>query len=253
MKEFLFQVNKRIKANLKLYGRIVRRLFVNTKLSKEDTYKIPIVINNRNRYTYLSDFVSWLNKAGYKNIYILDNDSTYPKLLEYYKTTSAKVVYLKKNVGYKALWEIDFFQTIKRGFYVYTDSDLIPIASCPNDFVYQLYLILSKYKIEKCGPALKIDDLPDYYDRKNEVLTQVENKYWQTQIEPDVYDAPIDTTFALYKPFAWGNAEECKAYRVGGNITFIHLPWYENSANLTDEAKFYKENVSSSSYWYTKK
>ena len=53
--------------------------------------------------------------------------------------------------------------------------------------------------------------------------------------------------------FAFGNAEEIKAYRVGGDLTFIHLPWYEDSKNLTKEAEYYKKSATSSSYWYTKK
>lgn len=252
MREFLFKIKKRFLASLKFLSRKLRRCFVNTKLTIESSFDVPIVINNRNRYTYLRDFVDWLQKAGYRKIIILDNDSHYPQLLEYYKNCPAKVIFLNQNVGYKALWQTDFFEEIKKGYYVYTDSDLEPDSKCPSDVVFRLYQILTKYAAEKCGPALKIDDLPEHYERKKEVVA-FEKKHWAKSVETDVYDAPIDTTFALYKPFAYGDAEELKALRVGGDLTFRHLPWYENSLNPTPEDRYYKENVSSSSFWYNKK
>ncbi len=252
MKERLFLIKKDLVRLLKLNIRVVKRIFVNTALSQHEAFRVPIVINNRNRYTYLRDFVDWLQKSGYQNIIILDNDSDFPPLLTYYKTCTARVIFLKQNLGYKALWQSAFFDEIKKGYYVYTDSDLAPNRNCPNDFVYRLYQILARYSAEKCGPALEIDDLPDHYERKEEVLA-FEKKHWAEFVEKDIYDAPIDTTFALYKPFAYGDAEELKALRVAGDLVFKHLPWYEDSFNPTAEDRYYKEHVSSSSFWYNKK
>jgi hypothetical protein len=250
MKESLFQLKKKLVAHLKFYFRVLNRVFVKTTLTREEAFYVPIVINNRNRLTYLKNLVNWLQKNGYQNIYILDNDSTYAPLLQYYKETTAKVVYLKKNAGYKALWENDLFKEIKKGYYVYTDSDLAPTEICPADLLFALYTTLKQHKsYEKCGPSLKIDDLLDSYHRKKEVI-EVESKYWIKQVDKDVYDAPIDTTFALYKPLAFGDAEECKAIRLAGAYTLKHMPWYENSANLDEEAKYYMETISTSSYWY---
>lgn len=251
MKDTLFHIKKKFLFELDKAYRKFQRKLVNNELSYANSFEVPIIINNRNRLTFLKKMVDWLQQAGYKNIVILDNDSSYPPLLKYYESTTAKVIFLKKNVGYMALWQIDFFKTIKKHYYVYTDSDLIPTTNCPNDLVYRLYKVLHKHNIEKCGPALRIDNLPDYYIHKQKVL-DIENKYWKKRVEEDVFEAPIDTTFALYKPFAKGNAEQCTAFRVAGNLIFEHLPWYENSAELNEEASFYKENVSSSSYWYSK-
>lgn len=250
MKETLFQIKKRFLFELDLNYRKSQRKLVNNQLNFENSFSVPIVINNRNRFTFLTKLVDWLQQAGYKKIYILDNDSTYPPLLKYYESTTAKVIFLKQNVGYMALWQTDFFNSIKKGYYVYTDSDLMPTDDCPKDIVFQLYKVLHKYNVEKCGPALRIDNLPDYYLHKQRVL-DVETEYWRKRVEKYVFDAPIDTTFALYKPFAKGNAEQCSAYRVAGNLIFEHLPWYENSASPNEEEKFYKENASSSSSsWY---
>ncbi|MBA2611417.1 MAG: glycosyltransferase family 2 protein [Bacteroidetes bacterium] len=194
--------------------------------------------------------ITWLEKNNYTNIVILDNNSTYPKLLDYYRTTKHKVIFLKKNVGYKALWKTDVFEQFKRGFYVYTDPDLVPNENCPPDLVFKLFKLLEKYgSIEKCGPALAIDNLPNNYNNKNDVI-KWEKKHWENKVEKDLYDAPIDTTFALYRPFAMGEAEICKGYRLAGEYTFLHLPWYLNSNSLPEEEVYYKNNINKDqSHW----
>jgi hypothetical protein len=253
VKEALFQLNKRLKAIVNLQSRKVMRFSTKNSMDLKNSFNIPIIINNRNRYTYLLQLITWLENNNYTNIVILDNDSTYPQLLEYYKVTKHKVIFLKKNVGYMALWETDVFEQFKKGFYVYTDPDVIPNKNCPSDIVFKLFTVLqNNNNIEKAGPALRISDLPDNYDKKKDVLDW-EKIHWQKPVEKDLYDALVDTTFALYRPFAYGNAEMCKAYRLGGNYEFLHLPWYIDSSNLTDEEKFYRNNVSkTSSYWSSK-
>jgi hypothetical protein len=254
MKETLFQLKKKGLALAALRLRNIARRFLKNTLSREESFLVPIVINNRNRYTYLKNLVDWLSEAGYKNIYILDNDSTYPPLLEYYRITKARVVFLKKNAGYKALWGTQLFNGLKKGYYVYSDPDLLPGPDCPADVVYQLHLVLQKYpEFEKAGVALKLDDLPEHYSKKNDVIGW-EKKHWSHSLEKDVYDAPVDTTFALYRPLAYGNAEECRACRLGGVYSFLHLPWYENDLNPGEEDKYYKDHIQKdASFWIKNK
>ena len=45
---------------------------------------IPVYIICRDRVTPLKELVSWLEKTGEADIHLIDNDSTYPQLLEYY-------------------------------------------------------------------------------------------------------------------------------------------------------------------------
>ena len=52
---------------------------------------IPIIINNYNRYSAFIKLVDWLSSAGFVNIIVLDNQSTYPPLLEYYKNNNQYV------------------------------------------------------------------------------------------------------------------------------------------------------------------
>ena len=79
----------------------------------QDYKEIPIIINNRNRYTFLKQLIDTLRKDGYSNIIVLDNDSTYPPLLDYYNSCPAKVIFLKENLGFMALSKIDLYKKVK--------------------------------------------------------------------------------------------------------------------------------------------
>ena len=52
---------------------------------------IPIVILNRDRFHPLREQVECLQKYGYNNIIVIDNDSTYQPLLDWYKTANINV------------------------------------------------------------------------------------------------------------------------------------------------------------------
>src|SRR4051812_4518171 len=131
-----------------------------------DYKNIPIIINNRNRYSFLKRLVDSLNASGYRNIIILDNASTYEPLLQYYSVVNAKVIMLGKNLGYDALEKIPLYKQIKRNYFVYTDSDILPGESCPPNFLEYFLSVMKKYPlVQKVGFGLQIDDLPDHYDK----------------------------------------------------------------------------------------
>jgi len=69
-----------------------------------DYKRIPIIINNFNRLTYLKELIQSLEQRGYSNIYIIDNLSTYQPLLDYYESCRYRIFRLKKNLGSYALW-----------------------------------------------------------------------------------------------------------------------------------------------------
>lgn len=252
IKESLFVLKKQMIKSFSKMARYLKRVMLPKQIiTPENCFEVPIIINNRNRFTFLKLMINQLQSFGYKNIYILDNDSTYAPLLEYYKTVNAKIIFLKKNVGYKALWETNVFEQFKDKYYVYSDPDILLQNDCPKDFVFHLYVLLNKYSgKEKAGVALKIDDLPDYYASKQEAIKN-ESIYWSKQLEKDVYDAMVDTTLALYKPLAHGNAEECEAIRVGGKLAAQHLTWYLDSDNLSEEELYYKGSIKQNTSVYS--
>ncbi len=123
----------------------------------------PIFINCRDRITCLSVLVDWLEKAGHENIYLLDNDSSYPPLLEYYEQTPHTVVRLNENLAHTALWKTDVLDRYAKraDYYVYTDPDVVPVEECPPDALELFVHLLERYPtFVKAGFGLRIDDLP---------------------------------------------------------------------------------------------
>lgn len=213
-------------------------------VSKPSAYDIPIVINNRNRLSFLKRLIASLHNRGYRNVFIIDNNSTYPPLLEFYKECDCKVFMLNKNYGYKAIWESGIYKQFINNYYVYTDSDLELIKECPNNFLAIFMEAMEQNsRIVKIGLGLKIDDLPDCYDKKADVITW-EKKYTAVSFDNKFYKADIDTTFALYRP---GIMCAANAYvlmlRGKSPLVARHLPWYVDSKNLETEEKYYIENV----------
>lgn len=217
----------------------------------KDYKEIPIVINNFNHLIYLLSLIHALEKRGYKNIIILDNNSNYPPLLEYYKTCPYRIEFLNKNLGYLALSKSSVYEEIKHGYYVYTDPDIVPIDECPDDFLLKFLEILkSKVFLHKVGFSLKIDDIPNHYDKK-EVVINWEKNFYKNEVTKGVFKAQIDTTFALHRPgskisFLDGITIH---YRLNYPYQARHLPWYENSNELSDELKHYYKNAVIGNHW----
>jgi hypothetical protein len=209
---------------------------------------VPVIINNRNRLSTLIPLVNWLEGAGVQRIVILDNASTYPPLLDHYTSSAHTVVHLSGNMGYLALWETPVWHEFSDQHYVYTDADVVPDETCPLDLIDRLLDVLQRFpQIEKAGPGLRIDDLPDSNKAKSEIM-QRESVFWQRQVEPGLYDAPIDTTFALYRPGARGGYWSA-AYRTGPPYIARHLSWYIDSEALDPEETFYRAHSNQDSYW----
>lgn len=228
-----------------------RRILKNLDGDNIDYRDIPVIINNYNRIDYLRELTVWLDKAEMRNIYIIDNASTYPKLLDYYSTTKYTVIRLNANIGYKALWDTSIHLWFKGLPYIYTDPDILPIDECPLDVVKFFQETLHKHShINKVGFGLKIDDIPDFYQKKEDVINW-EIKFWGNLVSENLFKADIDTTFALYRAFSAGQ-QWGKTLRSGGKYLARHLPWYENPNSPSDEELFYRKMAIGSS-WYAKK
>lgn len=218
-----------------------------------DFHQIPIIINNFNRLDCLKKLIDVLERLGYRNLFILDNHSTYPPLLEYYNTCPYEIIHLDRNIGYQAIWLSGVYNRFKRSFYAYTDSDVVPDENCPEDFMQRFLNTLRKYpRCLKVGFGLRIDDLPDHFAQKEEVLAN-ESRFWKKPLGNGLYNAQIDTTFALYRPFCYGPANDHHLMiRTGEPYVARHLPWYADSMNLTDEDRYYVQTAQQSTHWTRK-
>ena len=232
------------------YYSIMLRNFFFAEKEVKDYKEIPIIINNFNRYTMLRDLVECFEKRGYKNIYIIDNNSSYPPLLEYYKTIPYHVYRLKENLGFMTFKRSGIYKQFKNKFFVYTDPDIYLPDECPDDFIKHFYdILVSTPYCAKVGNALRIDDIPDCYASKAKVV-EWESRYWQRPIGDDKYIAVIDTTLALYKPnVRVGTGYSGNRIRVAGKYTAIHRPWYIDSSNPDEEEIYYINSASQSTFW----
>lgn len=241
-----------LKKRWQLLGRKSKRIFkyvFRESTSSFDVRNIPVIINNRNRLEYLQMLLKWLDRMGMTHVIILDNDSTYPALLEFYQSCPHKVVFLKKNVGPRALWETKELQKYTQDYYIYTDPDVVPDESVQLQGIELMYKTLhSKFAIDKIGLALRIDNLPDTFSLKKDVIGW-ESGFWTKPVSPQFFSAPVDTTFALYAPYAMGGGE-CKAYRTNFPNVASHMPWYENSQQPKPEDEYYRKHAAAqNSHW----
>lgn len=228
--------------------RLRERLFVKS-YADFDFHQIPIIINNYNRLEYPLQLIEALELLGYRNLYIIDNKSTYPPLLEYYDRCPYRVFRLDENVGHLSLWKTGIYKKFRNQWFIYTDSDIVPGRNCPADFAERLYRLAMKYGALKVGFALHIDDLPDCYENKNRVVAW-ERLFWENPVEPDVYEAEIDTTFALYRPnIQQRGIDHGLNLRVGGDMAAHHLPWYVDSAHPSEEELNYIRTCNASASW----
>jgi hypothetical protein len=221
-----------------------------------DYKDIPIIINNFNRLDTLRKLIDSLVNRGYRNINIIDNLSTYPPLLDYYKTCGHNIFYLDKNIGLNALWLSGIYKKFRNNFFVYTDSDVVPIDECPDDFLLFFLKTLKKYKFaRKVGFSLKIDDIPDCFALKDLVINW-EATFYRDFLEQDLlYRAPIDTTFALYRPYGKRKHanNSIEMFRTAYPYMARHLPWYIDSKNPDDENRYYIEHSKLGGLFYTSK
>lgn len=228
-----------------IYPRIFIDRYLRCKFSRLHYKEIPIYIISFNRLDCLKQLVFFLESHGYNNINIIDNNSSYPPLLDYLHSCPYPVNYLKENLGHLAFWRCNLFdEVIKKSLYVVTDPDILPINECPEDFLKVFYDILCKYPmITKVGFSLKLDDLPEHYELRDAVI-EWERRFYTKQIGSvpcPYFKSYIDTTFALYGPQKKSPVEYqfYEAIRVGFPYEARHLPWYKDTEVSSEEDLFY--------------
>ena len=246
---FLKKITHKLKGSIS----IVRSRSVPPPVNPND---IPVIINNFNRLTDLVKLIESLRQRDINNIIILDNASTYPPLLKWYETTPFEVIKIGKNLGFKALWK--YAPARKRfckGWYVYTDSDVMLSQDCPADVMIRLLNVMlsQRPKALKVGLSIKIDDIPGTYALKDDVETREAVNWIWPQENGTIFSAPTDTTFALYRPKSGLNRSRAdETYRLAPPYSIAHLPWYVDSANPTDEEKYYITHARHITSWTSK-
>lgn len=209
---------------------------------------IPAFIINYNRLTLPKRMAEFISSNKNVEVYIIDNDSTYEPLLDWYESCEYKVIKMGGNYGHTVFWDKNLYsEYVKEGMYILTDSDL-DLSNIPTDWLDVLIEGHNRYNYEKVGFSLETDDLPESHF-KNEIVA------WESQFKTpkarrldDLYtEAHIDTTFALHKTNGHGIYS---SIRVNKPYTARHVPWYYTDFDaLPEDEKFYFNTVKTSTLW----
>jgi len=188
-------------------------------------------------------------------IVIHDNNSTYEPTIDYLKELEkqGKKVYRNKKISKNNVEELHSVrESINKHksnskYYVVTDPD-IELDNVRGDILVFYAFILNNFKkFQVVGPQLRIDDIPDYYLLKKEVIAR-HSKLWNKKslkvnfiYRGENFRAvkyAIDTTFGMYRN-GYVFKRLSKGVRTFSPYSARHLDWYIDPNKLTDDALYY--------------
>jgi hypothetical protein len=197
---------------------------------------IPIWLTNRDLLTPVMRMVDFLSQVAELAgpITIVDCDSTYPPLLEWYEQECPLIdvtVIRAANLGPRAPWR--YITDAGEGYFFISDADL-DLSNTPPDFLRVLRQGLIDYPERvKVGLSLQIDALPDD-SPITERVRRHEIKFWTERVG-SFWSANIDTTAAVYRLGEKGRGHYGPALRSAPPYMARHLPWYVTPDTLTEE------------------
>jgi hypothetical protein len=209
---------------------------------------VTVVINNRNLFSWPKSMVEKILK--YENlaeIIIIDNESTYEPLLEWYSQIQHKIIRIP-NLGHSAPWIPEINALIKTDLYVVSDPDL-DLELTPNDTLRYLVDCLNKYpEFEKIGLGLDILSVPKDAPLYSHVNSH-EKYFWDLPLIDGVLrKAPVDTTFAVYSKKIM-NSYKITGARADYPYVAKHIPW--NIVDRSEEFNYYIKTANNSSCYKT--
>jgi hypothetical protein len=228
--------------------------------------ELPVLVISYNNGVYVDNITRQLNHYDIKPV-IIDNCSTSDKTISILdaleQSGNADVVRSRYNLGH----EVGFLQPvydILPETFCYTDPDLQLNENLPKDFLHTLAKLTNEFKVYKAGFALTLKghgplkDIqihsrhtrPFLYD-EHLSIEEFESRYWINRLKHDeleLYAAPIDTTFALYRKTNY-RGDFHNAIRVAGDYSAIHIPWFKNIDFMSEEDRSAYGNKNVSSNW----
>lgn len=233
---------------------------------------IPIIINNRDLMPQnLLRQIMQLDGVGPGQL--IDNASTYPPLLEWFKDPGFWPawfgIYRWPNSGPRAACRLvnelrEQWTKLSVEYYATTDSDIDLDGVPANVLQVAAEILRTKPEIVKVGLALRLDDLPD--TKPARLARAAEEKHWQNEIEihirsfdlalqacPSVtaYRADIDTTFAVYRLNPPWDGSYGPSIRLAGRYQARHLPWYHTDTNRPPDYQWYLDHADPTGTYYT--
>jgi hypothetical protein len=225
----------------------------------------------RDRVTYAKRCLSGLLLAGL-DVHIVDHGSTYEPMLNWLGGVAGQVdddppqrihVHWKPDAHPRDIWANGTVASIVHPSqrYIVTDCDVVT----PDNLAWlgTLHLLLdARPDVVKAGCGLVTEDLPDHYEHAERVRTWESNYQSAARLRTALivrtvpgageivrvpyFEASVDTTLAMYPPLATvpdGSAIDPAVRTAAADLRARHLPWYEDSANESDELRYYREHA----------
>lgn len=217
--------------------------------------KIPAVIIGFNQPTYIRNMVKQLEKYTH-DIVILDNNSDSPSLLDYYEN---EYKYTLLSMGYNYGHWVYLHKKAKKlvgDLYLLTDPDIQLNPHLPDDFIEKLHEISNDLSAHRLGCALEIDSediREDIIAAGGMSIKDWESQHWIKRVDYpkdpslEIYEAGVDTTFCLLNQKYYTD----NRYRIAGDYTCKHLPWYKNFEQKLEEGELehYQKNNNSTTWF----
>lgn len=256
---------------------------VRNKFSDEQTeYLIrastPVFVNSFNQLTYLKNILHWFYDHDFRNVFVIDQLSSYPPLLEYYQSPDfsrvATLLRLEQNIGPRNA--VRMIKIWRHGIpFFFTDPDLEMPQKIDNQFASRFFRVSETYGARKVGIALALHDA-NKFDPKLTAsgpyegipILDWEKGFWEKELETDVYRADVDTTFFLWNERAQKITNLLSHNRIvtkvrkkmghrlmrdirlaGTGFEARHLPWYHKDGWPEEEKEFYKKNRTQPTWW----
>lgn len=185
---------------------------------------------------YVVQFLRQLEKRGLHRFILLDGGSESPEMLQVLAEPrlTEHIIVLPDNPGPKWFFEnTSFFEALPEVFVV-SDPDLILNNLLPENFLAQLHQLTHEFHVGKAGLALDIEngvtDQKFFVGNAFVTVRDWEQQFWSKPLNSSsgelVFEADIDTTFALYNKDFFSRDAPSRAVRVAGKFSAKHIPWF---------------------------
>lgn len=224
---------------------------------------IPILVPCFNNPTYVGMMIHQLGSLGFKNIILVDNASTSTEMKKYLSSAVSlmglRTVLLEGNLGPRHCYSDEGVLALLPRKFCVTDPDIVFNSALPEGFLGAMAALAIKHRIGKVGFALDISDRHLMENSEHNIdgiirkVWEWEEQYWAKPVDrlsggDCVFEALVDSTFAIYDQEYFDPRAGLRALRVAGRFTARHLPWYINTQLPHDEEEYYRKTQRHSYY-----
>jgi len=215
--------------------------------------KFPLYVPTFNNPTYTNNFIEQVKDLDFERIIIMDNNSTYPEMIELLAKLekSVEVIRFSENLGpHFILKNPEYYSSLPEVFCL-SDPDVQISKKLPKNFQEIMYDIAIKHQFGKIGFAIEIPEYEEFLEPVIRLdgelwnMSEWESQFWKDEIDKtesgdSVYATTLDTQFAIYNKQYFNPEDRYRALRVAGKFTCKHLGFYKDSIVPKDEANYYK-------------